>query len=161
MTAGQPLTAVQTSGETDVREGQRGKVRALKAARPRQGEEQVKARSRVTDNQLQSTSLTLGVMLVPVDSCGACVIFCVIQCVTFQRNSKLLVPKRNDVVGEMIKESGGLFVPAEAGARDRFSPSRPGSGAAGGGLPGLADGANGELETGVLRPQGNAGRPRS
>lgn len=52
-------------------------VRALKAARPRQGEEQVKARSRVTDIKLQSTLLTLRVMLGPVDRC---VIFRVIQC---------------------------------------------------------------------------------
>ncbi len=121
----------------------------------------MKARPRVTDNQLQSTSLTLRVMLGPVDRCAACVIFCVIQCVTSQRNSKLLVSKMNSVVGEMIKESGGVFVPAQTGAGCRFSPSRAGSGAVGCGLPGLADGANGELETGALRAQGNAGRLRS
>lgn len=38
MTAGQPLTAVQTGGETNGRGSKRGEVRALKAARPRQGE---------------------------------------------------------------------------------------------------------------------------
>lgn len=102
---------------------------AFKAARPRQGEEQVKARSRVTDNQLQTTLLTLRVMLGPVDRCGACVIFCVIQCVTFQRDSKLLVSKMNFVLGEMLKVSGAVFVPAQTGAGGRFSPSRAGSGA--------------------------------
>lgn len=119
----------------------------------------MKARSRVTDrpNQLQSTSLTLRVMLGPVDRCGACVI----QCVTFQRNSKLLVSKINSVVGEMIKESRGVLVPVQTGAGGRFIPNRQGSGAVGHGLPGLADGANGEVETGALRAQGNAGRPRS
>lgn len=54
MTAGQPLTAVQTGGRGGGR--QREKVRASLAARPRQGEEQVKARSRVTDRPTQSTS---------------------------------------------------------------------------------------------------------
>lgn len=120
----------------------------------------MKARSRVKDNQLQSTLLTLRVMLGPVDRCGAGVIFCVIQCVTFQRNSKFLVTKIISVVGEMITESG-VFVPTQAGVAGRFSPSRAGSGADGGGLPGLADGANGELETGALRAQGNASLPRS
>lgn len=119
----------------------------------------MKARSRVTENQLQSTSLTLRVMLGPVDKCAACVIFCVIQCVMFQQNSKL--SKMTSAVGEVRKESDGVFVPAQTGAGGRFSPSRPGSGAVGGGLPGLADGENGELETGALRAQGNAGRPRS
>lgn len=79
----------------------------------------------------------------------------------FQRNSKLLAPEMNSVVGGMMEESDALFVPALAGERGRFSPSRAGSGAVGGGLPGLADGANGELETSALRAQGNAGRPRS
>lgn len=77
----------------------------------------------------------------------------------FQHINKLLVSKINSVKGEMIKESGVVFVPAQRGAGGRFSPSRPGSGAVEGGLPGLVDGA--KLETGVLRAQGNAGRPRS
>lgn len=40
-------------------------------------------------------------------------------------------------------------------------PSGAGSAAVGHGLPGLADGDNGELETAALRAQGYAGRPRS
>lgn len=57
-----------------------------------------------------------------------------------------------------MEGSGGVSVPAQI---DRFSPSKAGSGAVGGGIPGLADGTDGELETGALRAQGNAGRPRS
>ena len=133
-------------------------IGALNAARPRRGEEQVKARSRLTDNQLQSTLLTLGGTLGPVDSCGTRVISCVIQCVTFQSNSNLLISNWNSAVGELIQESGGEFVPAQT---RRFSPSRAGPGAVGCGAPGLADGANGELETGALRAQGSARRPLS
>lgn len=45
-----PLTAVQTGrGSVGGGERQGEKVKASQAARPRQGEEQVKARSRVTD----------------------------------------------------------------------------------------------------------------
>lgn len=56
MTAGQPLTAVQTGRGTGGGGRQREKVRASLAARARQGAEQVKARSRVTDRPTQSTS---------------------------------------------------------------------------------------------------------
>lgn len=48
-------------------------------------------------------------------------------------------------------------VPAQTGAGGRFSPHGAGSGAVGGGLPGRADGGNGELEKGALQAQGNAG----
>lgn len=56
-----------------------------------------------------------------------------------------------------------MSVPAHTGAVGRFSPSTAELGAVGSGLPGLADGANGELEleTVVLRAQGNARWPRS
>lgn len=85
----------------------------------------MKARSRVTDSQFQSTLLTPRVMLGPVNRCDACVIFCVIQCVTFGRKSELLVSKMNGAVGELIKEclsrhrqeqEEGL-VPAERGQK--------------------------------------------
>lgn len=69
--------------------------------------------------------------------------------------------KINSVVGEMIKESRRELVPVQTGAGGRFTPGRQVSGPVGHGLPGLVDGANGELETGALRAQGNAGRPRS
>lgn len=78
-------------------------------------------------------------MLGSEDWCGACVI----QCVTFQRNSKRLVSKINSVVGEMTKESGGVLVPVKTGAGGRFIPSRQESGAVGHGLPGLAHEVNG------------------
>lgn len=56
MTTGQLLTAVQISrGEGPGK--QRGKVKALNVARPRQRQEQVKARSRVTDGR--STPINL------------------------------------------------------------------------------------------------------
>lgn len=83
------------------------------------------ARSRVTNSQFQSTLLTLGVMLGPLNRCRACVIFCVIQCVTFRRNSKFVVSKMKSVVGGMTEEclsrhrqeqEAGL-VPAEQGQR--------------------------------------------
>lgn len=61
----------------------------------------MKARSRLTDSQFQSTLLTLRVMLGRVNRCGACVIFCVIQCVTFKRNSRLLDTKMSYVVAGM------------------------------------------------------------
>lgn len=49
-------------------------------------------------------------MLAPVDKCGACVIFRVIQCVTFQHGCKLLVSKMKSVVGEIMKKVlEGLF----------------------------------------------------
>lgn len=106
---------------------------------------------------LQSTSLTLRMMLGSVDWCAACVI----QCVTFQATEKLLVSKIKSVVCEMTKESDGALVPVKTGAGSRFIPSRQGSGAGGHGLPGLAHEVYGYLERGALRAQGNAGRPRS
>lgn len=73
----------------------------------------MKARSRLTDNQLQSTLLTLRVTPAPLDSCGVSVISCVIQCVTCQNNRNDRFSKMKSGVGEVIKESIGVFVPAQ------------------------------------------------
>lgn len=55
-----------------------------------------------------------------------------------------------------------VFVPPQTGPGGRrFSPNSARSEAVEDGLPGLADGANGDLEKGALRAQDNERRPRS
>lgn len=65
------------------------------------------------------------------------------------------------VLCEIIIGSAGVSVPAHTGAVGRFSSSTAEWGVVGSGLPGLADDCELELETGALRAQGNARRPRS